>query len=105
MSLVDENGSTLVPVPLDGPLDEVEASSLTAGAQGYGDDQKHLRDSVTGRGHCKPESGRSTNGVRKTMFGQKKTKTKPKRPHTVPGYSEGTQYRGHHRGRTKKTHS
>ena len=33
--LVDENGSTLVPVPRDGPLDETEASSLSAWAQGY----------------------------------------------------------------------
>ena len=33
---VDENGSTLVPVPRDGPLDEAEASSLSAWAQGYG---------------------------------------------------------------------
>ena len=32
--LVDENGSTLVPVPRDGPLDEPEASSLSAWAQG-----------------------------------------------------------------------
>ena len=32
-SLVDEkNGPTLVPVPHDGPLDEAEASSLTAWA-------------------------------------------------------------------------
>ena len=33
--LVDENGSTLVPVPREGPLEEDEASSLTAWAQGY----------------------------------------------------------------------
>ena len=32
--LVDENGSTLVPIPREGPLDEAEASSLTAWAQG-----------------------------------------------------------------------
>ena len=32
---VDENGSTLVPVPREGPLEEDEASSLTAWAQGY----------------------------------------------------------------------
>ena len=32
--LVDENGSTLVPVPREGPLEEDEASSLTAWAQG-----------------------------------------------------------------------
>ena len=31
--LVDENGSTLVPVPREGPLEEDEASSLTAWAQ------------------------------------------------------------------------
>ena len=33
--LVDENGSTLVPVPREGPLEEDEASSITAWAQGY----------------------------------------------------------------------
>ena len=33
--LVDENGSSLVPIPREGPLDEDEASSLTAWAQGY----------------------------------------------------------------------
>ena len=56
--LVDENGSTLVPVPREGPLDEDEASSLTAWAQGYREVQKNLRDSVTGRGYYKPESSR-----------------------------------------------
>ena len=49
--LVDENGSTLVPVPREGPLDEDEASSLTAWAQGYREVRKNLRDSVTGRGY------------------------------------------------------
>ena len=73
MFLVDENGSTLVPVPRDGPLDEVEASSLTAWAQGYQDVRKHLRDSVTGRGHCKPESGRSTKRVPKLCSDKKKS--------------------------------
>ena len=33
--LVNENGSTLVPVPREGHLEEDEASSLTAWAQGY----------------------------------------------------------------------
>ena len=33
--LVDENGSTLAPVRREGPLEEDEASSLTAWAQGY----------------------------------------------------------------------
>ena len=32
--LVDENGSTLVPGPRDGPLDQADASSLSAWAQG-----------------------------------------------------------------------
>ena len=40
--LVDENGSTLVPVPREGPLDEDEASLLTAWAQGYREVQKKL---------------------------------------------------------------
>ena len=41
--LVDENGSTLVPVPRDGPLDETDASSLSAWAQGYRESQKRAR--------------------------------------------------------------
>ena len=57
--LVDENRSTLVLVPRDGPLDEADASSLSAGAQGYGEVRKNLRDSVTGRDCCKPELDRS----------------------------------------------
>ena len=52
--LVDENGSTLVPVPREGPLEEDEASSLTAWAQGYREVRKNLRDSVTKRGYYKP---------------------------------------------------
>ena len=62
--LVDENGSTLVPVPREGPLDEDEASSLTAWAQGYREVRKNLRDSVTGRGYYKPESSRHKKIVR-----------------------------------------
>ena len=49
--LVDENGSTLVPVPREGPLEEDEASSLTAWAQGYREVRKNCvirsRDVVT----------------------------------------------------------
>ena len=48
--LVDENGSTQVPVPREGPLEEDEASSITAWAQGYWEVRKNLRVSVTGRG-------------------------------------------------------
>ena len=48
--LVDENGSTLVPVPRDGPLDEPEASSLSAWAQAHREIRKNRRDSITGRG-------------------------------------------------------
>ena len=69
--LVDENGSTLVPVPREGPLDEDEASSLTAWAQGYREDRKNLRDSVIVRGYYKPESSRHKKVVRKTMFEKK----------------------------------
>ena len=47
--LVDENGSTVVPVPRDEPLDEPEASSLSAWAQGYREVRKNRRDSITGR--------------------------------------------------------
>ena len=69
--LVGENGSTLVPVPREGPLDEDEASSLTAWAQGYREVRKNLRNSITGRGYYKPESGRFKKVVRKTMFEKK----------------------------------
>ena len=69
--LVDENGSTLVPIPREGPLDEDEASSLTVWAQGYGEVRKNLRDSVTGRGYYKPESSRFKKVVRETTFEKK----------------------------------
>ena len=49
--LVDEHGSTLVPIPREGPLDEDEESSLTAWAQGYREVRKtcviRSRDMVT----------------------------------------------------------
>ena len=49
--LVDENGSTLVPVPREGPLEEDEANSLAAWAQGYREVRKNCvirsRDVVT----------------------------------------------------------
>ena len=66
-----QNGSTLVPVQREGPLEEDEASSLTAWAQGYREVRKNLRDSVTGRGYYKPESSRNKKVVRKTMFENK----------------------------------
>ena len=66
--LVDENGSTLVLVPRDGPLDEPEASSLSAWAQGYQEVRQNLRDSVIGRGYYKPESSRFDKKVRETQF-------------------------------------
>ena len=69
--LVDENGSTLVPVPREGPLEEDGASSITAWAQGYRGVRKNVRDSVTGRGYYKPESSRHKKVVRKTLFEKK----------------------------------
>ena len=69
--LVDENGSTSVPVPREGPLEEDEASSLTAWAQGHREVRENLRDSVTERGYNKPESSRHKKFVRKTMFEKK----------------------------------
>ena len=68
---MDENGSTLVPIPREGPLDEDEASLLTASAQGNPEVRKNLRDSITGRGYYKPESSRFKKVVRKTMFEKK----------------------------------
>ena len=69
--LVDENGSSLVPVPREGPLDEDEASSLTAWAQGYREVRKNLRDSVTRRGYYKTESSQFKKVVRNTTFEKK----------------------------------
>ena len=69
--LVDENGSTLVPIPREGLLDEAEASLLTAWAQGYREVRKNLRDSVIGRGYYKPETSRFKKVVRKTSFEKK----------------------------------
>ena len=68
---MDENGSTLVPIPREGPLDEDEASSLTAWAQGYREVRKtsaiRSRDVVT----INPSQAVSKKVVRKTMFGKK----------------------------------
>ena len=72
--LVDENGSTLVPVPRDGPLDEPEASSLSARAQGYREVTQNLRDSVIGRGYHKPESSRFDKKVRETRFANRRSR-------------------------------
>ena len=92
--LVDENGSTLVPGPREAPLEEDEASSLTAWAQGYREVRKNLRDSVTGRGYYKPESSRHKEVVRKTMFEKK----------SIPRQSERSQHRTCHWSRAEKTH-
>ena len=102
--LVDENGSTLVPVPREGSLDEAEASSLTAWAQGYREVRKNLRDSVTGRGYYEPESSRFKKVVRKTMFEKKTTETRPKHPHSIPRQSERSQHRACRWSRAEKTH-
>ena len=58
-------------LPREGPLDEVEASSLTTWARGCREVQKKLRDSVTGRGYYKPESSRFKKVVRKTVIEKK----------------------------------
>ena len=101
--LVDETGSTLVPVPREGPLEEDEACSLTACAQGYREVRKNLRDSVTGRGYYKPESSRHKKVVRKTMF----EKEPPRRDRHIrtpfPRQSERSQHRTCHWSRVEKT--
>ena len=79
--LVDENGSTLVPVPREGPLDVPEASSLTAWAQGYGEVRKiarfgHRTWLLQTRAQPVQES-RAKNHVR-----EETTETRPKHPHT-----------------------
>ena len=76
--LVDENGTTLVPIPREGPLDEDEASSLTAWAQGYQEVRKSLRDSVTGRAYYKPESSRHKENCAQNYVRKETTETRPK---------------------------
>ena len=66
-----KTGPLWYPIPREGPLDEDEASSLTACAQGYWEVRKNLRDSVKGRGDYKPETSRFKKVVRKTMFEKK----------------------------------
>ena len=66
-----KTGPLWYPYHREGPLDEDEASSLTAWAQGYREVRKNLRDSVTGRGYYKPETSRFKQVVRKTMFEKK----------------------------------
>ena len=100
--LVDENGSTLVPVPREGPLEEDEASSLTAWAQGNREVRKKLRDSVTGRGYYKPESSRHKKLVRKALFEKKLPKRDRNIP--IPRQSERSQHRTCHWSRVEKTH-
>ena len=101
---MDESGSTLVPIPREGPLDEDEASSLTAWAEGYREVQKNLRDSVTGRGYYKPESSRFKKVVRKTMFEKKP----PRRDRNIRtpfrDKSDRSQHRTCHWSRAEKTH-
>ena len=101
--LVDANGSTLVPIPRKGPLDEDEASSLTAWAQGYREVGKNLSDSVTGRGYYKPESSRHKKVVRKTVFEKKA----PRRDRIIRtpfrDKSKRSQHRTCHWSRAEKT--
>ena len=96
-SLVDESGSTMVPVPRDGPLDEPEPSSLSVWAQGYQESRNNLRDSIIGRGYCKPALSRCRMKVRKTLFAKKQ----PRRDRNVRtpfrDKNERTWYRAYHR--------
>ena len=105
--LVDENGSTLVLVPRDGPLDEAEANSLSAWAQGYREVRgksatifRHRTWLVTN-----PSQMRFEKKVRKTLFTKRLTKTRSKRPHTISRGSERTRHRTYHRSRTQKAYS
>ena len=66
-----KTGPLWYPLPRERPLDEDEASSRTAWAQGYREVRTNLRDSVTGRGYYKPKSSRHKKVVRKTMFEKK----------------------------------
>ena len=96
-SLVDENGSTLVLVPRDGPLGEPEASSLSVWAQGYQESRSNLRDSIAGRGYGKPALSRFRMKVRRTLFAKKQ----PRRDRNVRTLfrdkNERTWYRAYHR--------
>ena len=100
----DENGSTLAPTPREGPLDEDEASSLTAWVQGYAEVRKtcaiQSRD-VLPQTRDKPVQ----ESLAKTMFEKKPPRRDRKCPHTVPRQSERSQHRTYHWSRAEKTHS
>ena len=108
--LVDENGSTLVPVPREGALEEDEASSLTAWAQGYREVRKtcviRSRDVVTinprpagSRKSCdKLCSRRNQRDETETHAHRSETKRKPRQ-------SERSQHRTCYWSRAEKTHS
>ena len=103
---MDENGSTVVPIPREGPLDEDEASSLTAWAQGYWEVRKNLRDSVTGRGYYEPESSRPKKGRAKKPCSRRNHRDDTEiSAHTVPRQSEKSQHRTCYWSRVEKTHS
>ena len=101
---VDKNGSTLAPIPREGPLDEDEASSLTTWAQGYREVRKNLRDSVTGRVYHKPDSSRHKKVVRKTMFEKKPPRRDGNIRTPFREKSERSQHRTCHWSRAEKTH-
>ena len=86
--LVDENGSTPVPVPREGPLEEDEASSLTAWAQGYREVRKKLAQENCAQNYVRKET----------------TETRSKHPHSIPRQSERSQHRTCHWSRVQKTH-
>ena len=63
--LVDENGSTLVPIPREGPLDGDEASFADGLGTRIPGSSKKLARFSHGRGYYKPESSRFKKVVRK----------------------------------------
>ena len=67
-----------------GPLDEDDASSLTAWEQGYREVRNNLRDSFTGCGYCKPRDKPLHESRAKNYVREETTETRPKHPHTVP---------------------
>ena len=68
--LVDENGSTQVPVHREDLWTRMKRVRKRLGRKDTGK-FKNLRDSVTGRGYYKPESSWFKKVVRKTMFEKK----------------------------------
>ena len=101
--LVDENRSTWVPVPRDGPRwtkpkqVRCQRGHKITGRSGKSARFRHRTGSLQTR-----VSLLRKKKVRKTLFTKKTAKKRSKRPHTISREGERTQHRTYHRSRTQK---